>query len=49
MLLTVNKLPQLAAAVEVPHLQFTIVASSQQAPLLQIGVRVYESMRVRVS
>ena len=36
MLLTVDKLPQLAAAVEVPHFQFTIVAPSQQAPLLQI-------------
>lgn len=34
MLLVVYKLPQLATAVEVPHLEFAIVASSQQATLL---------------
>ena len=35
MLLLMDKLPQLGAAVEIPHLQFTGVASSQQATLLQ--------------
>lgn len=36
MLLMVDELPQLGAAVEVPHLQFTGVAASQQATLLHL-------------
>ncbi len=36
MLLMVHKLPQLAAAVEVPHLQLAIVAACQQAALLRV-------------
>ena len=36
MFLVVHKLPQLAAAVEVPHLQLAIVAASQQTALLRV-------------
>lgn len=46
MLFMVDKVPQLCAAVEVPHLQFTGIAARQQATLLQTSCMLAGDKRV---